>query len=138
MKTIREIADEIGIDKQRVYRHIKNQGMTAHQKQGVMYFDDVAEVRIKQYFLQGHTSNEAHHKASPDVTNDTAIFELKEQIADCKQMINDFMTIMKMQEANAKNKSAKIVHHRKKLSKPKPRSPAINRLMESVRASTQG
>ena len=37
-KTMKQIADEIGIDKQRVYRYIKkNHVNVAHQKNGVMY-----------------------------------------------------------------------------------------------------
>ena len=49
MKTTREIAREIGIDKQKVYRYIKSNCIKeAHQKNGVMYYDDVAERAIKQ------------------------------------------------------------------------------------------
>jgi predicted transcriptional regulator len=73
MKTIREIAEAIGIDKQRVYRYIKSHGIAPHQKNGVMYFDDTAEMQIKQYFSAGHTSSEAHHETSPILSNDTVI-----------------------------------------------------------------
>ena len=56
-KTIRQIADELGVSKQRVYRIIKQNCINeAHQRNGVMYYDDAAETRIKQGFLK----NELH------------------------------------------------------------------------------
>ncbi|MCL2087908.1 MAG: hypothetical protein FWH14_00345 [Oscillospiraceae bacterium] len=59
MKTIRRIADEIGVTKQRVYRYIKKHGIVEKcQKQGVMYFDDAVENLIKQAFLHKTVSNE--------------------------------------------------------------------------------
>lgn len=52
-KTIRQIADELGVSKQRVYRFIKQNCINeAHQRNGVMYYDDAAETRIKQGFFE--------------------------------------------------------------------------------------
>ena len=65
MKTIKQIADEIGVDKQKVYRYIKKNCINeALQKNGMMYYDDVAQNRIKQGFsqkepLQASASNDA-------------------------------------------------------------------------------
>ena len=48
-KTIKQMADALGVDKQRVYRYIKKNCISeAHQKNGVMYYDEVVEKRIKQ------------------------------------------------------------------------------------------
>lgn len=64
-KTMKQIADEIGIDKQRVYRYIKKNHINeAHQKNGVMYYNETAESLIKQEFSgkevhQGSASNDA-------------------------------------------------------------------------------
>lgn len=53
MKTIKQIADELGIDKQRVYRYIKKNHINeAHKKNGVMYYDEAVEGSIKMAFLQ--------------------------------------------------------------------------------------
>ena len=46
-KTIKQMADALGVDKQRVYRYIKKNCISeAHQKNGVMYYDEVVEKRI--------------------------------------------------------------------------------------------
>lgn len=73
MKTIKQIADELGIDKQRVYRYIKKNHINeAHQKNGVMYYDEVVESDIKQAFSQ----NEPHQASA---SNDTVIDVLVKQ-----------------------------------------------------------
>lgn len=72
-KTIKQIADELGIDKQRVYRYIKKNHINeAHQKNGVMYYDEVVESGIKQAFSQ----NEPRQASA---SNDTVIDVLVKQ-----------------------------------------------------------
>jgi len=72
MKTIKQIADEIGIEKQRVYRHIKKYHINeAHQKEGVMYYDDVVERLVKQHFSNNDHINEAHQSTSKTTSSDT-------------------------------------------------------------------
>ena len=65
MKTIRQIADEIGVSKQAVYKRYKGKLHTvcapyAHTEQGVLYLSEQAETLIKQDFLQNDRSNGAH------------------------------------------------------------------------------
>lgn len=65
MKTIRQIADEIGVSKQAVYKRYKGKLHTvcapyAHTVQGVLYLSEQAETLIKQDFLQNDCSNGAH------------------------------------------------------------------------------
>ena len=58
-KTIKQIADELQIPKQRVYRYIKsNHIKEEHQENGVMYYDVMAEMAIKYAFLQRTVSDE--------------------------------------------------------------------------------
>ena len=64
MKTIRQIADEIGVSKQAVYKRYKGKLHTvcapyAHTVQGVLYLSEQAETLIKQDFLQNDCSNGA-------------------------------------------------------------------------------
>ena len=61
MKTIRQIADEIGVSKQAVYKRYKGKLHTvcapyAHTVQGVLYLSEQAETLIKQDFLQNDCS----------------------------------------------------------------------------------
>ena len=65
MKTIRQIADEIGVSKQAVYKRYKGKLYTvcapyAHTVQGVLYLSEQAEMLIKQDFLKADRSNGAH------------------------------------------------------------------------------
>lgn len=72
MKTVREIADEIGIQKQRVYRYIKRECISeAHQRNGVMYYDEAAESLIRQAFDTGAASSDALHEAHQNCITDT-------------------------------------------------------------------
>ena len=69
MKTIRQIADEIGVSKQTVYKRFKGKLHTvcapyAHTEQGVLYIDEQGENLIKQDFLQGNHSIGAHTERS--------------------------------------------------------------------------
>ena len=69
MKTIRQIADELGVSKQAVYKRFKGKLYTvcapyAHTEQGVLYFDEQGEAIIKQDFMQDDRSNGAHTERS--------------------------------------------------------------------------
>lgn len=79
MKTIREIANELGVDKQKVYRFIKQNHINeAHhealQRSGVKYYDEAAETLIKQGFSDETASSEAHHEAHQNRINE-AVFD---------------------------------------------------------------
>jgi predicted transcriptional regulator len=87
MKTISEIADELGIPRQKVYRYIKKENIsstsndkstinhdTSNDKR-VMYFDDVAISNIKSYFQAHNPSKEINHDESNDkstINHDTS------------------------------------------------------------------
>ena len=69
MKTIRQIADEIGVSKQAVYKRYKGKLHTvcapyAHTEQGALYLSEQAETLIKQDFLKDDRSNGAHTERS--------------------------------------------------------------------------
>ena len=69
MKTIRQIADEIGVSKQTVYKRYKGKLYTvcapyAHTEQGVLYIEEQGETLIKQDFLQKECSIGAHTERS--------------------------------------------------------------------------
>ena len=69
MKTIRQIADEIGVSKQAVYKRYKGKLHTvcapyAHTEPGVLYLSEQAETLIKQDFLKDDRSNGAHTERS--------------------------------------------------------------------------
>ena len=78
MKTIKQIADELGIDKQKVYRFVKKNHINevhreALQKNDVKHYDEVAESLIKSAFLESEAHHEAHHEALQTTSNDAVI-----------------------------------------------------------------
>lgn len=85
MKTIREIANEIGVDKQKVYRFIKQNHINeAHrealQRSGVKYYDEAAEMLIKQGFLGETASSEAHREVHQNRINEAAFDAVVEML----------------------------------------------------------
>ena len=80
MKTIKQIADELGVSKQKVYRFIVKNHITASSevKQSKLY-DEAAEKMIKKGFLENEPYQKSHHEAHQKHINDTvgeAVIEL--------------------------------------------------------------
>ena len=74
MKTIRQIADEIGVSKQAVYKRFKGKLHTvcapyAHMEQGVLYIEEQGETLIKQDFLRYDRSIGAHTDTHTERSN---------------------------------------------------------------------
>ena len=74
MKTIRQIADELGVSKQAVYKRFKGKLHTvcapyAHTEQGVLYLEEQGETLIKQDFLQNDRSIGAHTDTHTERSN---------------------------------------------------------------------
>lgn len=100
MKTVKQIADELGVDKQKVYRYIKNNQIKevhhealheALQKNGAKYYDEVAESIIKQGFMENSASNEVHHEAHQKCFNEAVFEALLNQIStlECELKIKN-------------------------------------------------
>lgn len=90
--TLKQMADELGVSKQAIYRYVKKNCINeAHQRSGVMYLDEAVQMRIKRAFLKITASNdvlhdaaEAHREAAADVPMYTffeeTIMVLREQL----------------------------------------------------------
>ena len=83
MKTIRQIADEIGVSKQAVYKRFKGKLHTvcapyAHTEQGVLYLSEQGENLIKQDFLQDDRSVGAHTDTHTERSNGAVLEQGRE------------------------------------------------------------
>lgn len=86
MKTIKQIADELGVSKQRVYRYIKKNCISeAHQENGVMYYNETAEILIKQ----GLSENQPIHEAHQEAPNETLYEALKNELDQKNRQIDE-------------------------------------------------
>lgn len=129
-KTIKQIADEIGLDKQKVYRFIKKNHINeAHQKSGVMYYDEAVESLIKSHFLKIATSIEAHQTASNEAVIDVLMkqseilkneLEIKnKQIDELNKRLEENQKLLDQQQqlhAIAENKIKLLEQHEQHLS----------------------
>lgn len=80
-KTIKQIADDLKIDKQRVYRFIKKNNINeAYQENGTMYYDETAQILIKQGFTENKTHQDTHQDVHNDTINKTVIDALMKQL----------------------------------------------------------
>jgi len=94
MKTIKQIADEIGVSKQKVYRYIKANCISevhheAHQKHFTKHYSEAVVSQIKSHFTGDEAYHEVHHEALQTESNDAVI---------------EAVVIMLKQELEAKNK----------------------------------
>lgn len=112
-KTIKQMADALGVDKQRVYRYIKKNCISeAHQKNGVMYYDEAVEKRIKQAFCE----NEPHQEsASSDTVVDVLLMQsemlqkeleiknkqisdLNDRLGECQKLLDQYQKLSAMEK----------------------------------------
>lgn len=76
-KTIKQMSDEIGISKQKIYRYIKKNNINeVYQQDGAMYYDEVVQSQIKQEFTQKEVHQEVHQMH----INEVAIEMLSKQL----------------------------------------------------------
>ena len=118
MKTIRQIADEIGVSKQAVYKRYKGKLYTvcapyAHTEQGVLYLSEQAETLIKQDFLRDGCPNGSHTDthtersigAVPEQSQEAGVVAILQATIDTLQgqlSVKD----KQIEELNAKPKAA--------------------------------
>lgn len=81
-KSVKEIADELGIDKQKVYRFIKKNHINevhheAHQKNGVLMYDEAAQTLIFSAF---GCIKEPHQNHINDTVNEAVISMLQKEL----------------------------------------------------------
>ena len=117
MKTVKQIADELGISKQKVYRFIVRNHITASSevKQSKLY-DEAAEKLIKQGFLEDQPYQKSHHEAHKNHINEPvrdvvseAVIELlqkelehkNEQLREKDRQINSLQSLV--QQLNDEN-----------------------------------
>lgn len=87
-KTLKQIADELGIDKQRVYRFVKkNRISEAHQKNGVKQYDEAAQSLVLSHFSKNDRISEAHQnhiKSDAVDTVNNALIEMLQRELEIK------------------------------------------------------
>ena len=109
-KTIKQIADELQIDKQKVYRYIKSHHISeahheAHQKGKTKYYDEVAQEQIKKAFAikneskrsTSKSTSKVHHEAVNEALNET-IKLLQNELVMKNQQIENLHTLLDQEQ----------------------------------------
>lgn len=108
-KTTKQIADEIGVSKQQVYRYIKRNCIKeAHQEHGVMYYDEAAEKLIIQGFSGKTESTEAEQKHVNDTAIEAVILMLQKELEAKDRQIEELQAALKREQEL--HTSAQILH----------------------------
>lgn len=92
MKTIKQLADDLGISKQKLYRYIKTNHINdVHRIESTIYIDDALENKLYQHFNENTTSADAHQTTSNDAVIEALLTQLKtkdEQIEKLQQLLD--------------------------------------------------
>jgi vacuolar-type H+-ATPase catalytic subunit A/Vma1 len=130
MKTIRQIAEEIGVTKQAVYKRYKGKLYKAvypyaRKVCDTIYILEQGETIIKRDFLQ----DSAYYGAHTEYTPDTLILMLQKELEIKNKQIEELTATIKIQAGNAKHAPMKKVYTSKKRIVSEPKSTPIKRLI---------
>ena len=99
LKTTKQIADELGVSKQQVYRFIKRHNIKeARQENGTMYYDDAAEYLITQGFSEKSKSTEAEQKHTNETALETVISMLQKELEAKDRQIEELQAALKREQ----------------------------------------
>ena len=80
-KTLKQISDELGIDKQKVYRFIKSNHINeAHQSGQSKWYSEAVQEQIKRHFSDNATTSRSASEPHHEAVNEAVINELREQL----------------------------------------------------------
>ena len=95
-----------------------------------MYFDDVAQMLIKQWFLKERVSSEVHHRTNPNNNVITILeneLEIKNQLINKQQqVIKELVAIIKKRSESTSGKNKRLIDGR---ATPNIISTPIDRLL---------
>jgi len=111
MKSIKQIADELGISKQRVYRYIKTNHITeAHQDRDTRYYDEAAVTMVKSHFRENNdahqSTSEVHHEANDNTLVDTLVSMLKHELDAKNKQIAELTSALNIAQQTAAHAQA--------------------------------
>lgn len=90
MKTVKQIADELGVSKQKVYRFIVRNHITesSEVKQSKLY-DETAEMIIKQGILENKSYQKSHREVLQKNIDDTIISLLQKELEQKNEQLKE-------------------------------------------------
>lgn len=95
-KTLKQIAEELNIPKQRLYRFVTSNHITeSHQEGKTKWYDEAAQERIKAHFI----NNEPHQQSASDSYQYDAIIKtLTEQLQAKDEQIRQLQKLLDQEQ----------------------------------------
>lgn len=104
-KSLKQIADELGIDKQKVYRFVKKANIKeALESTTTKLYDETAQNTIKKHFLEKTISRCEYQNHSNDMVYETLLKQL--EIKD--KQIEELMRSLQFEQGKTKELQEKI------------------------------
>ena len=104
MKTIKQIADELGISKQRVARYIKSNHLSVSRSGSMIQINETVESLIKKHFIENNHINEPIQNHFNDTVYDTLIKQLEEKDNQIKSLLEKLDQEQKLHLATIQDK----------------------------------
>lgn len=103
-KTLKQIADELGIDKQKIYRYVKKHGIEAvHQESTskphqAKQYDEAAQTLIKQAFCEKEVHQESTSEAHQNHISESVIDALLKQLDEKDKQIKELTKLLDQEQ----------------------------------------
>jgi DNA-directed RNA polymerase specialized sigma subunit len=102
VKTLKQIADNLGVSKQRVYRFVKANRITeAHQGHIGAHYDEAAESLILSHFKKETASHESHQKHISEAVFNTVVDTLKSELEAKNRQIETLTAALNVAQQTA-------------------------------------
>lgn len=104
MKTIKQIADELGISKQKVARYIKSNNLSVSRSGSMIQINETVENLIKKHFIENNHINEPLQNHFNDTVYDTLMKQLEEKDNQIKSLLEKLDQEQKLHLATIQDK----------------------------------
>lgn len=98
-KTLKQIADELNISKQKVYRYVKDNHINEAVQDGqVKRYDEAVQQQIKSHFLKNEPHHEPHHEPHQKPHHDAVYDALLKQLEIKDKQIEQLQLLLNQQQ----------------------------------------
>lgn len=105
MKTIKQIADELKINKQKVARYIKKNNIHITLIESVIHIDDTEEKAIKEHFFSINKKNEVNQNHINEAVYNTLIIQIIEKDKQINALLEKLDQAQKLHLATLQEKN---------------------------------
>lgn len=116
-KTLKQIADELNISKQKVYRYVRDNHINEAVQDGqTKRYSEAVQQQIKSHFLKNKPHYESHHEPHHDAVYDALLKQLEikdKQIEQLQQLLDQEQKLNGMNQQKIELLEQKNEEHKK-------------------------